>query len=745
MPKKSKKPKKDKKDKKTKKKSTKSKSVKVIPARAGARTRGVQQTIVVAPTGARGTYKKRRSQAEIAQERERLARKTLGIPDGQKINLTGKEPLGQRRPTTTRVQQPVGGFTGLTSGYGITPNNEQRLEERLRKMEVRLLNQLQQQTNPQSNQTRDTPRTTTTTTTQTPTPDPRLTLLRSRRQQEPPTPPPSPQPEMELESTTSFIVDEDERNKRERLKRRERFTTESLVGELLGDIVDQSIDKAEDKRRTLLQSRRRGRRVFQAEQERQQERIDFERRQKIEKERQKRQKQAEQERQEQFNKQRQELEKQARQERQRAEKEDDIRPPIGFPSAPLPSQVEFPQVLQDADELINIGQTTITPQAPQPTTEERLEDIQDTQGEIEQLTQQLVDDIKIADDIDDANFQTADEEDFELIEFDELPPLPPRDPERPLPPQPHKPLPPISQSTQTNNPTSSREIQTRVDPQLFVEVNRLRDMSQQQENKRRPLPLTPVEKLKDRPLPTPKSNLGDPPEPKQFQKSDASEVVSSAIDRAFDTATSRISEAEKKRREDRRKERIKIETEQEGRRRERGQQRLLRDRERRNQLRQNVEDVEDIVGEILSRSIVQSESKGTGQRRRGQGRKPITTEQLRRSYIRKADKEPPKEYLKANDRKFELQQVLLGLINKLYDDFGVNDNYIKFNARSLARITNTANDRTLRRQLFTLLDNDRRGEVIDVAREIIGIVDRIIETKTQIKDQNNILQKFRPR
>ena len=729
MPKKSKKPKKDK---KTKKKSTKSKSVKVIPAKAGARTRGVQQTIVVAPSGARGTYKKRRSPAEIAQEREREARKILGIPEGQKINLTGREPMGQRRPTTTRIQQPVGGFTGLTEGYGITPNNEQRMDKRLREMEVRLLNQLQQQTNTQAvNQTQNIPRTTITT--QTPTQDPRLNLLRTRRQQ----------PETELESTSTFEEDEDERNKRERLKRRERFQNEALVGELLGNIIKESVDKAEDKRRTLLQSRRRGRRVFEAEQQRQQERIDFERRKKLEKEAIKIQK-AVRERQE---KQRKEIEKQARQERQRAEKEDEVRPPTTFKQRLLPSQVQVPQVLQDADELINIGQTTITPQPPQPTTEERLQDIQDTQGEIETLTQQLAEELDDEEFVDVQEVET-DETDFEEIDFDEVPPLPPRDPERPLPPQPHKPLPPLNQSTQTSNPTSSREIQTSVDPQLFVEVNRLRDLSQQQENKRRPLPLTPPEQLtqraRDRP-PIPPIPLPDVPEPKQFQKSDASEVVSSAIDRAFDTATRRVTEAEKKRREDRRKERIRIETEQEGRRRERGEQRLLRDRIKRQQLRQNVEDVEDIVGQILSRSIVQSEASGTGQRRRGQGRKAITTEELRRSYISKANKEPPKEYLKANDRKFELQQILLGLVNKLYDDFGVNDNYIKFNARSLARITNTANDRTLRRQLFTLLDNDRRGEVIDVAREIIEIVDRIIETKRLIKEQNNILQKFRPR
>ena len=748
-----------------KKKTTKKKDEK-IPAKVGARSRDGRVEVVAEGTGVGGVgsrarqYKPRRSKAEILAEKQAQARRTLGIPEGQPIQMYGRAPMGQRQPTQTRVQQPVGGFTGLTEGYGVTPNATQRIDERLRKMEVRILNQINAQNEAvranENENKRDIPRQRSAVEILT---EFKPVLQAQQEEQErqaqrqqalreserrgrqrarnyrnqPYTP--APLTEAQLQKEKQIEARQKEKSDIDKqIKLRQESTTASQS--ILSNIIDNSLLISEQRereekarrQRILRESQERGKRVFKQEKQREGLRraddilrgfkpvFDDMKRKEREK--------AEKEFREQQERERKELRKQI----ETAEKEEEVRPAVGFPSAPLPSQVEVPQVLQDVDELINVGQTTII---PQPTTEERLQDIQDTQTDIEQLTQQL------AEQIDDEGFDTAedvetDETDFEELDFD-LPALPPRDPERPLPPAPHKPLPPISQSTQTTNIPSDRDRPVINDPQAVIEINRLREMARPRVDRPLPIPETDAERLtrisRDRP-PIPPIPMPDLPEPKQVQRSDASEIVSGAIDRAFDTATRRITEREQREREERRKQRLEVD---EKNRRDRGRLRAERDRQRRSALG----NVEEIVDNLVSRSVVASEGGATGTRRRGQGRKPITTQDLERKFRNKGIGLPPDELGNANNKKLDLQRSLTGAIETLYSQYGLNGVYLPFNARDLGKITNRRYDAGLRDQILDLLKKDRRPEVRDLISNIMGIVDNILSFKEQIKNLQN--------
>ena len=170
MPKKSKKPKKTIKPKKVSKSKPKKSiprknpnQVRRIPAVVGQRSTS-NITEVVAPSGGRGgdgSYKKR-SKEEIQQEKIEKATALLGIqqttqPSVRKVFANVKPPDMSR----------YGGYSGLTSGYGIRNNESKLFDERFKNMEQRLLNEIKNQNNSVSLKQGNVSRTSQTTTNET--------------------------------------------------------------------------------------------------------------------------------------------------------------------------------------------------------------------------------------------------------------------------------------------------------------------------------------------------------------------------------------------------------------------------------------------------------------------------------------------------------------------------------------------------------------------------------------------------
>ena len=766
-------PKKSKKSKKTKTKSKK--SVKVIPAVAGAGSRGVQQTIVVAPTGARGRYRPRRSPAEIAAERERTARRVLGIPEGQRIQLTGQAPIGRRQPTQTRVQQPVGGFTGLTEGYGVTQNTDQKLDKKLRAMESRLLSQLKQENKSvdATETQRDKPRTNELVegfleqqreaellqrtaqieAEQRQEQEKRQQALRESqarararnrnyRSQYLPT----FQTDAQLQRDNEIIRERRQRALREAEKEDEKLLQQiSLQQQQRADTLQQRVsrfneaDKRRQRQSTLEESKARGRRLFLEEQKRLQEQNEKEIRQrKIEKDMKERIKRT------------QEAEKKQREKRIQQLKEDDEddklfvdpitdkdiqlqkdlvepspfpQPPQPTPDPTLPKESEVrpaekltsketeirPAELVKEDE-VRPAETAELP--PQPTL---LEQALETQDEIDDLVDQL----RVAVDEEEVERQRliadlpTDDEDFvaeeEFIEIEqpqdrplpsrEPPALPPRDPAPALPPrnQPHKKQ-SLTKSTSTSTETSTRGQQTGINPQAFVEIQRLRDM---------------IEESPDIP--------------------DVADAPAQMPDKAFQIATQKATQEERKRKQLQRQQREREAM---------GRERAKRDREKRQNLQKSVDVAEKVVDDLVSRSILQSEvAQSGGGRRGGQGRKVADVDVEIRKYRQRTGKEPDSSLIVAFSDKENLQGRKAELTNLLLG-FGVNGKYIPFNARQFNKITNQANDRDLLNQLRSLLERDRRDFVRDNAREIMDYANELIDVKNKIKVNQNAIQKL---
>jgi len=771
-------PKKSKKSKKTKTKSKK--SVKVIPAVAGAGSRGVQQTIVVAPTGARGRYRPRRSPAEIAAERERTARRVLGIPEGQRIQLSGQAPIGRRQPTQTRVQQPVGGFTGLTEGYGITQNADQKLDKKLRAMESRLLSQLKQENKSvdATETQRDKPRTNelvegfleqqrTAELLQ------RTAQIEAEQRQEQVKRQqalresqararvrnrnyrsqylPTFQTDAQLQRDNEIIRERRQKALREAEKEEEKLIQQlSLQQQQRADTLQQRVsrfneaDKRRQRQSTLQESKTRGRRLFLEEQKRLQEQNEKEIRQR---EIMKREKELEKQQRERI-KRTQEAEKKQREKRIQQLKEDDeddklfvdpitdvdiqlqkdLVEPSPFPQPPqptadptLPKESEVrpaeksketeirPAEIVKEDE-VRPAETAELP--PQPTL---LEQALETQDELEELTQQL----RVAVDEEDVERQRliadlpTDDEDFvaeeEFIEIEqpqdrplpsrEPPALSPRDPAPALPPrnQPHKKQ-SLSKSTSTSTETSTRGQQTGINPQAFVEIQRLRDM---------------IEDSPDIP--------------------DVADAPAKMPDKAFQIATQKATQEERKRKQLQRQQRQREAM---------GRERAKRDREKRQNLQKSVDVAEKVVDDLVSRSILQSEvAQSGGGRRSGQGRKVADINDEIRKYRQRTGQEPDESIIVAFSDKENLQNRKAELTNLLLG-FGVNGKYIPFNARLFNKITNQANDRDLLNQLRSLLEKDRRDFVRDNAREIMDYANELIDVKNKIKVNQNAIQKL---
>ena len=117
---------------------------KIIPARVGARSRA-NITEVVAPSGSRGgvgSYKPRRTPQQIKREKEKEARRILGVKKAEKEIEQLEEPVQRARAVryNQTVRTPIGGFTGLREGYGIQSNPNKKLEEKIDNLQSKLSN-----------------------------------------------------------------------------------------------------------------------------------------------------------------------------------------------------------------------------------------------------------------------------------------------------------------------------------------------------------------------------------------------------------------------------------------------------------------------------------------------------------------------------------------------------------------------------------------------------------------------------
>ena len=118
-----------------------------IPAQAG-RTAGANRRVeVVLPTGARGgvgSYKTR-SKEEIEKEKIEKARKILGLANQEPQSI---QPRQSRARYNQSIPQVIGGYTGLTEGYGVKPKSSKKLNTRIDNVEKKLDKILERQNNP---------------------------------------------------------------------------------------------------------------------------------------------------------------------------------------------------------------------------------------------------------------------------------------------------------------------------------------------------------------------------------------------------------------------------------------------------------------------------------------------------------------------------------------------------------------------------------------------------------------------
>ena len=770
-----------------------------IPAKVGA-TSTAPLTQVVAPDGSRGgegAYAQRRSPAEIKAEKEAQARATLGISDFP-------QPIRQAtRPAPRRVQEPVGGFTGLTSGYGIKTNEKKELEGKLNDMEARLKAEIEKQNQP-NNPAQD------------PAPaqrqKPQRGVLRRGEVQAR-----RPPPKQELENVTTFISPEEQARRRaearvrEQNKRTRPFNPlpvtakgEQREKDLVEEKRVQDIRIELDRQTKAVEEEKRVQDI-RVELDRQTKAVEEERKQKAEEEKRvqdirdeldRQTKAVEEERkqiEEPFNQARRLVEAKQKEQKEQSkivddimggEKEKEIQLTAEQENFKVGGEIEVP--FKSQEELLEAFRNR--PNQPKP-----LEVV-----EVEEVDSD--DDFKSVEGFDEDGFGEIEPDEETTEAFNQARELYNKKQKEKI------------ENSKRSHEASQREKPKENDPQNILNVSSLRkdikdsfgsqslfklreeqterektkedfggssiatlrrEQAERERLRTRPLPPTP-----ERPLPVP-PNLREREAPRI-----ASEIVDDVVDRAFDTATENAKRLEKERKEkqrkDREEERKRIAREVAGdvtlgligggisgavdtqQRRDRGGARAERDRSRRTA----TADVTEIIDDLVDRSIVQGQAKENQVRASGQGRRGTDIERELRNF-RKANSRGggfPDRPLEGDvprvvgqdpdleDRinllreRFEARQITQDEKNSVLGalmNFGVNGQYIPFNARDLLRITNTANDKAQINRLRDLIRTDRRPEVRKLENEIISLADRFLKLKKQEKDDSNKIAKLR--
>lgn len=809
MPKKGKKPKKKTKSKPKKPVKTKKIIVKKIPAKVGASARNANVTQVVAQgtgtggvgsRGGAGSYANRRSQGQLAQDRERQARAILGIPEGQRIQMTGRGGQGRRQETTkpSSITQPQGGFTGGVQGFGIRETKENKsdnkLEKRIVQMGDRIANLEERENdavrNNENQANQNEPRIDAQGEAKTaeqilrdfkPEADRiigrqqalRQSQARARRGARHANHAREYTPiQTDAERDRDRQIDTDRRGeaaeKRQKEQSEKQANIDKIKAKRAGMIAEGKREEAIDNVKSILGNIVEGS-MESSERNKEQQRVQKEKDLKgnvLLRETQLQTRQAQQERARAIE-QKKELDKEAQrvEAKQRAsqimadaikERQDEIkeqgrqatkiqsairgvqgrqkvrekiveravgevmteastRQGTGATSDPIilneesssdeddfESEIDAtPKVVQDVDDLINIGQTTLTPQVDINTDDE---------------------------------FESADE--FEEVSFEdaqEKPTLPPRPnarairrearakalfrplnelapEERPLPTPPDKPIPALNQSTQTSTETSSRESNTDIDPQAFVEINRLRNMTAE-----------PARPLPERPLPVP------PPMP----DIDESGIRLKRLKEA-ELNKKRIQQQAVEKRRDARESQI------------RGQTRADRDRTKRNQKLMEADLQQSILNSLIDKSISTSESNLLGQpRAKGQGRKPLDADtELRNFRVKNSTSKTPREFEDALNEKDVLQNQLKELIDRYYNA-GFNGRYFDFNIRDFQRITSQGNDQNMLRDLGARVRASPLSDIAGQFEDIMRDMKEVIKLKQLIKQKQNIIKRFK--
>lgn len=768
-----------------------------IPAQVGQRSRA-NITEVVAPDGSRGgvgAYARRRTPEEIQAERVAQARATLGINDFP-------QPVRQaQRTAPRRVQEPVGGFTGLTSGYGITQNKTKELEGKLNDMEARLKAEIEKQNQPNN-----------------PAQDPAQEVRPQRQRQRAPVIR-GRQPIYSPSTTTADLERAQRKYENDRTAQRGRDARKHARAEIFQPLP---ITEEGERRGQELEEEKRvqdirdelDRQTKQVEAQSTISRILKDANDKV-KEKERIQKQADAEK--------------------RLVKLSQVKKPEPEPESPpqekfkVGGEIEVP--FSSQEELLQAYRNRpnqpkpidMTPQPrtdiPQPTPLTATEPLflqdpesrkkvlgDDDEGfdtadefdeekdkRIEEIKEEIKAEKQVEKDATDIFEELEGLDDDQFIDVSEI------EPQEAPPPQ-------VNLQHETRSKaTSQREKPRENDPQNLLNVSslrknivdsfgqaslkKLREEQAEEEKKKeetrrqkaererlRTRPLPPTPQREDPPPPPPK----DVPEPSKAREV-VGEVIDDVVDRAFDTATENAKRLEKERKEKQRKDREEerkrisreatqsligagirgaVDTQQ---RRDRGQQRQQRDKQKRS----NTLDVGDIVDDLVDRSIVEAQSKETQVRASGQGRRGTDIEAELRKFRKSGssggapagdpDSDNPfgfdpdrggrsEDEVNRLRERLEARQLIQDEKNKVLGalmNFGVNGQYIPFNARDLIRITNTANDRQLLNVLRDLIRDDRRPEVRKLEKEIMDLAQDLLRLKKDEKTESNKIAKLK--
>ena len=108
-----------------------------IPAKQGAKTttKSGDKVEVVLPTKTKIVYRSRRGDTKRIKELE------------QQLQQRRIQPV-RRANVLPQDLSAFGGYTGLTEGYGVKPNKDQKINERLDRLDKKLDNLAQRQQNP---------------------------------------------------------------------------------------------------------------------------------------------------------------------------------------------------------------------------------------------------------------------------------------------------------------------------------------------------------------------------------------------------------------------------------------------------------------------------------------------------------------------------------------------------------------------------------------------------------------------
>ena len=714
MPKKSKKV-----DKKTKKKVVIKKvskrqnpnAVRRIPAVVGQRS-NANITEVVAPSGARGgvgSYNTR-TKKQIEADKIKQAKKLLGITNEIKQTAQPeqiRQPSIQRNRYNVRPQDlsSVGGYTGLTSGYGVKESSS--IEKRLKEMEQRLKNEIKKDSG------KDTTRN-----------EKLIEEVSSRRLP------------VEIETQTD-IIDVIERPKQpsqaliqsqQRARQRNyRNQTDRSIGFDLPTDKEVKEEKEERQQKELVKEKERTKLSLFSQTTK--SRKEEQRQQKREREEQKRKEFLEEQREkEEFFKQRQvrdnavdnildgiinksvnkserkqrkvEAKAEAKEKRfikESSEKEDEVIP-LEINRANVSKQNEFPkvEVLENVDELISGGDIEISGEQVEESRfsdlseEDKISEIMETQEDIAETGKQLIEEL------DDTEFSDVKEKEPRV-------PPKPADVDVPLFIRGNRPLP---RTPKPERPLPKPPVKKVPTPEEIKELRQIKDRQKDIER---------IRKEREELEKTQKKNL-------------AKDVLTDIVDSSFDKATKKAKE---------------LAIQQKAFEREQRKTALLkRDKEKQSKQSKNI--VGSIVRDIVKESekVIDEEEKLKEQttkakvRSGGQGRKPTDKETTKRKLITEYG-EVPEDFNKALEDKERLEKEKAEQLQQLID-MGVNDKVIGFNVREFTKVLSLKKQNELKKELKKIM---KFKEVNKITQDKIMVqINNLLKIQADLRQSQNLMK-----